>query len=39
MLYVEISRTRDGAVLATDDKAGLKEQFDALSRERIAALG
>ena len=37
-LYVEISRTRDRAELVTDDKAGLKEQLEALSGERIAAL-
>ena len=38
MLYVEISRARDRAELVTDDKAGLKEQLEALSGERIAAL-
>ena len=38
MLYVEISRARDRAELVTDDKAGLKEQLEALTGERIAAL-
>ena len=38
MLYVEISRARDRAELVTDDKAALKEQLEALSGERIAAL-
>ena len=38
MLYVEISRARDRAELVTDDRAGLKEQLEALSGERIAAL-
>ena len=38
MLCVEISRARDRAELVTDDKAGLKEQLEALSGERIAAL-
>ena len=38
MLYVEISRARDRAELVTDDKAGLKEQIEALTGERIAAL-
>ena len=38
MLYVEISSARDRAELVTDDKAGLKEQLEALSGERIAAL-
>ena len=32
MLYVEISRARDRAELVTDDKAGLKEQLEALTR-------
>ena len=38
MLYVEVSRARDRAELVTDDKAGRKEQLEALSGERIAAL-
>ena len=38
MLYVEISRARDRAELVTDDKAALKEQLQALTGERIAAL-
>ena len=38
MLYVEISRARDRAELVTDDKAALKEQIQALTGERIAAL-
>ena len=38
MLYVEISRARDRAELVTDDKTGLKEQLEALTGERIAAL-
>ena len=38
MLYVEISRARDRAELVTDDKAALKEQLEALTGERIAAL-
>ena len=38
MLYVEISRARDRAELVTDDKAGLAEQIEALTGERIAAL-
>ena len=38
MLYVEISRARDRAELVTDDKAGLREQLEALTGERIAAL-
>ncbi len=36
--YVEISRARDRAELVTDDKAGLKEQLEAATGERIAAL-
>ena len=32
------SRARDRAELVTDDKAGLKEQLEALTGERIAAL-
>ena len=38
MLYVEISRARDRAELVTDDKPALKEQLEALTGERIAAL-
>ncbi len=38
MLYVEISRARDRAELVTDDKAGLKEQLEALTDQRITAL-
>ena len=38
MLYVEISRARDRAELVTDDKAGLREQLEALTGERVAAL-
>ena len=38
MLYVEISRARDRAELVTDDKAALKEQLEAVTGERIAAL-
>ena len=38
MLYVEISRARDRAELVTDDRAGLKEQLEAFTGERIAAL-
>ena len=38
MLYVEISRARDRAELVTDDKAALREQLEALTGERIAAL-
>ena len=38
MLFVEISRARDRAELVTDDRAGLKEQLEALTGERIAAL-
>ena len=36
--YVEISRARDRAELVTDDKAALKEQLEAATGERIAAL-
>ena len=36
--YVEISRARDKAELVTDDKATLKEQLEAATGERIAAL-
>ena len=36
--YVEISRARDRAELVTDDRAALKEQFEAATGERIAAL-
>ena len=38
MLYVEISRARDRAELVTDDKQALREQLQALTGERIAAL-
>ena len=37
-LYVEISRARDKAELVTDDKAALREQLEAVTGERIAAL-
>ena len=37
--YVEISRARDRADLVTDDKAALREQLEAATGERIAALG
>ena len=36
--YVEISRARDRAERVTDDKAALKEQLEAATGERIAAL-
>ena len=36
--YVEISRARDRAELVTDDRAALKEQLEAVTGERIAAL-
>ena len=36
--YVEISRARDRAELVTDDRAVLKEQLEAATGERIAAL-
>ena len=36
--YVEISRARDRAELVTDDKTALKEQLEAVTGERIAAL-
>ena len=36
--YVEISRARDRAELVTDDRAGLKEQLEAVTGERISAL-
>ena len=36
--YVEISRARDKAELVTDDKAALREQLEAATGERIAAL-
>ena len=36
--YVEISRACDRAELITDDKAALKEQLEAATGERIAAL-
>ena len=38
MLYVEISRARDRAELVTDDREALREQIQALTGERIAAL-
>ena len=37
-LYVEISRARERAELVTDDRAALKEQLEAVTGERIAAL-
>ena len=37
-LYVEISRARDGAGLVTDDRNALREQLEAATGERIAAL-
>ena len=36
--YVEISRARDRPELVTDDRAALKEQLEAVTGERIAAL-
>ena len=36
--YVEISRARERAELVTDDKVALKEQLEAATGERIAAL-
>ena len=36
--YVEISRARDRAELVTDDREALKEQLEAVTGERIAAL-
>ena len=36
--YVEISRARDRAELVTDDRVALKEQLEAATGERIAAL-
>ncbi len=38
MLYVEISRARDRAELVTDDREALREQLEAATGERIAAL-
>ena len=38
MLYVEISRARDRAELVIDDRTALKERFEAVTGERIAAL-
>ena len=38
MLYVEISRARDRAELVTDDRDALREQLEAVTGERIAAL-
>lgn len=37
MLYVEVSRAHDRAEIVTDDRAALREQFEAIG-ERIAAL-
>ena len=37
-LYVEISRARDRAELATDDRGALRERLEAATGERIAAL-
>ena len=37
-LYVEISRARDRAELVTDDRTALREQLEAVTGERIAAL-
>ena len=37
-LYVEISRARDRAELVTNDRAALREQLEAATGERIAAL-
>ena len=37
-LYVEISRARERAELVTDDRAALREQLEAATGERIAAL-
>ena len=36
--YVEISRARDRAELVTDDREALREQLEAVTGERIAAL-
>ena len=36
--YVEISRARNRAELVTDDRAAVKEQLEAATGERIAAL-
>ena len=36
--YVEISRARDRAELVTDDAARLREQFEAVTGERVSAL-
>ena len=36
--YVEISRARDRAELVTDDRSALREQLEAVTGERIAAL-
>ena len=36
--YVEISRARDRAELVTDDRDALREQLEAVTGERIAAL-
>ena len=37
-VYVEISRTPDGAELVTDDREALREQLEAVTGERSAAL-
>ena len=37
-LYVKISRARDKAELVTDDKTALRDQLEAATGERIAAL-
>ena len=36
--YVEISRARDRAELVTDDAKALREQLEAVTGERLAAL-
>ena len=38
LLYVEISRAQDRTELVIDDRAGLGEQLEAVTGERIAAL-
>ena len=38
MLYVEVSRAHDRAEIVTDDRAALREQLEAATGERIAAL-
>ncbi len=37
--YVEISRARDRAELVTDDVQALRERLEAVTDERISALG